>query len=152
MATAMGDTVTAAGFEDLAARRYVVLTTFRRTGERVETTVWLLGRDGKIYVSTSEHTGKVKRLRRDPRVRLRPSDAKGNRLGPAVEGRARLVEGERGREIDQALRRPYGWQKRCSTSSSGYGGRSSSSSRSNRREGSRGRCRSRTSFLRSSRS
>ena len=112
MGTTMSGTVTTAGFEDVAARRYVVLTTFRRTGEGVDTTVWLLGRDGKIYVSTPEHTGKVKRLRRDPRVRLTPSDAKGKRLGPAVEGRARPVSGERGREIDRALRRRYGWQKR----------------------------------------
>ena len=108
----MSGTVTTAGFEDVAARRYVVLTTFRRTGEGVDTTVWLLGRDGKIYVSTPEHTGKVKRLRRDPRVRLTPSDAKGKRLGPAVEGRARPVPGERRREVDRALRRRYGWQQR----------------------------------------
>jgi len=112
MATAKDDAAaTGAGFAGLAERRYVVLTTFRRSGEGVETTVWLLGRDGRIYVSTPEHTGKVKRLRHDPRVRLVPSDAKGAALGPPVDGRARLVEGAAGREIDRALRRRYGWQK-----------------------------------------
>ncbi|MFL6095169.1 MAG: PPOX class F420-dependent oxidoreductase, partial [Blastococcus sp.] len=48
------------------------LTTFRRSGERVSTPVWV-GRDGEgLVVLTPAGSGKVKRLRRDPRVELTP--------------------------------------------------------------------------------
>lgn len=101
-----------APFAALAEQRYAVLTTFRRTGVPVATTVWLLGRGGKIYVSSPAYTGKVKRVRNDPRVQLAASDAKGTALGPPVEGRARILDPATGEEFDQALRRRYGWQKR----------------------------------------
>lgn len=99
-------------FETLAERRYAVLTTFRRSGDGVDTTVWLVGRDGRIYVSTPAYTGKVKRLRHDARVRLAPSDARGKPLGPAVDGRASILDAAAGAEPNRALRRRYGWQKR----------------------------------------
>lgn len=99
-------------FETLAERRYALLTTFRRSGEPVATTVWLVGRGGKIYVSTPTFTGKVKRLRHDPRVRLAPCDARGTPLGQAVDGLASLLDPAAGRKFDLALRHRYGWQKR----------------------------------------
>ncbi|MFL6098266.1 MAG: PPOX class F420-dependent oxidoreductase [Blastococcus sp.] len=56
----------------LADARFVSLTTFRRSGERVSTPVWV-GRDGEgLVVLTPAGSGKVKRLRRDPRVELAP--------------------------------------------------------------------------------
>ena len=56
----------------LADVRFVSLTTFRRSGERVSTPVWV-GRDGEgLVVLTPAGSGKVKRLRRDPRVELAP--------------------------------------------------------------------------------
>jgi len=56
----------------LADARFVSLTTFRRSGEAVSTPVWV-GRDGaSLVVLTPADSGKVKRLRHDPRVELRP--------------------------------------------------------------------------------
>jgi PPOX class probable F420-dependent enzyme len=56
----------------LADARFVSLTTFRRSGERVSTPVWI-GRDGDaLVVLTPAGSGKVKRLRRDSRVELAP--------------------------------------------------------------------------------
>jgi PPOX class probable F420-dependent enzyme len=56
----------------LADARFVSLTTFRRSGEPVSTPVWV-GRDGEgLVVLTPAGSGKVKRLRRDPRVELAP--------------------------------------------------------------------------------
>ena len=52
----------------LADARFGSLTTFRRSGERVSTPVWV-GRDGgALVVLTLAASGKVRRLRRDPRV------------------------------------------------------------------------------------
>ena len=56
----------------LADRRFVSLTTFRRSGAPVSTSVWV-GRHGEgLVVLTPAGSGKVKRLRHDPRVELRP--------------------------------------------------------------------------------
>lgn len=66
----------------LADARFVSLTTFRRSGERVSTSVWV-GRDGDaLVVLTPAGSGKVKRLRRDPRVELAPC----GRFGKVEDG------------------------------------------------------------------
>ena len=66
----------------LADARFVSLTTFRRSGEPVSTPVWI-GRDGgALVVLTPADSGKVKRLRRDPRVEIRPC----GRFGAVADG------------------------------------------------------------------
>ena len=56
----------------LADERFVSLTTFRRSGQPVSTPVWV-SRDGDaLVVLTPADSGKVKRLRHDPRVEVRP--------------------------------------------------------------------------------
>jgi uncharacterized protein len=66
----------------LADERFISLTTFRRSGEPVSTPVWV-GRDGdSLVVLTPAGSGKVKRLRHDPRVELRPC----GRFGKVADG------------------------------------------------------------------
>ncbi len=66
----------------MADARFVSLTTFRRSGEPVSTPVWV-GRDGgALVVLTPADSGKVKRLRHDPRVELRPC----GRFGAVADG------------------------------------------------------------------
>jgi PPOX class probable F420-dependent enzyme len=66
----------------LADSRFVSLTTFRRSGDTVSTPVWI-GRDGSsLIVLTPAGSGKVKRLRTDPRVEIRPC----GRFGKVAEG------------------------------------------------------------------
>lgn len=83
---------------DLAAlgdEKFVSLTTFRTSGEAVETTVWI-GRDGEtLIVTTPSGSGKVKRLRNDERIALRPSTRRGkaDTSVPTVTGVAEVVEG-----------------------------------------------------------
>ncbi|MCU1423674.1 MAG: Pyridoxamine 5-phosphate oxidase [Microbacteriaceae bacterium] len=55
---------------ELAGERYVLLTTFRRTGEPVATPVWIARYRDELLVTTPEGTGKLKRLRNNPRVEL----------------------------------------------------------------------------------
>lgn len=101
------------GFKPLAREQYVVLTTFRRDGRAVDTPVWLVvRRDGKAYFTTAGDSGKVKRIRNNPRVRLAPSDRAGKVRGPFREGRARVLDRVPGQGADAALRRKYGIQKR----------------------------------------
>jgi uncharacterized protein len=61
----------------LAGEQFVSLTTFRRDGTPVPTPVWI-ARDGDaLVVTTPAESGKVKRLRRNARVELRPCDRRG---------------------------------------------------------------------------
>ena len=78
----------------LADSRFLSLTTFRGSGEPVSTPVWV-GRDGAaLVVLAPAGSGKVQRLRRDPRVELRPCGRFG-KVADGVEpvaGRAELRE------------------------------------------------------------
>jgi uncharacterized protein len=66
----------------MADQRFISLTTFRRTGEAVSTPVWVARDGGGLVVLTSAGSGKVKRVRRDPRVEIRPC----GRFGKVDEG------------------------------------------------------------------
>jgi uncharacterized protein len=74
-------------------RRYVSLTTFRRTGVPVSTAVWVAPVGEALVVLTGAATGKAKRLRNDPRVELAECSIRGRvRPGaPVVRGRAEIV-------------------------------------------------------------
>jgi len=73
-----------------AGERVISLETYRRGGEPVRTPVWFLEEDGVIYVHTDDSTGKVKRIRRNPRVRIAPSHFRGKPKADYVNAMARL--------------------------------------------------------------
>ena len=98
-------------FAALGDERFVSLTTFRRSGVPVATPVWV-ARDGHdLVVTTPADSGKVKRLRHDARIELRPCTRTG-RVDPqaaAVSGVAEVLTDESGREL---IRRKYGLEYR----------------------------------------
>ena len=64
----------------LAGEKFVQLTTQRRDGTTVSTTVWIAvdeAQPGVLWVTTSATSGKVKRVRHTPRVVLVPCDRRG---------------------------------------------------------------------------
>jgi PPOX class probable F420-dependent enzyme len=68
----------------LADHKYVSLVTFRKSGDPVPTAVWV-ARDGdSLIVTTGDGSGKVKRLRNDPKVRLAPASISGKVAPDAV--------------------------------------------------------------------
>ena len=75
--------------------RYMALTTYRRDGRPVTTPVWFVALDGKIYVFTTNSTGKAKRVRATGRVRFASCNMSGRRiLGEWQEGTGRIVQNE----------------------------------------------------------
>ena len=62
----------------LQGYRYLNLTTFRKNGVPVVTTVWFTLANAKIYVWTAKESGKVKRIRRNPQVRVAVCTANGS--------------------------------------------------------------------------
>jgi PPOX class probable F420-dependent enzyme len=100
---------------EMADEQFVSLTTFRRSGAPVATPVWV-ARDGDdLVVTTIADSGKVKRLRNDPRVELRPSTRRGTVAAdaPVASGVATVVAPDE--RSTAALRRKYGLQYRLIT-------------------------------------
>lgn len=81
--------------KSLADSPYVALTTYRRSGDPVATPVWIApDEDGTLLVVTGRSTGKVKRVRRDPRVSMVPCSVSGKVPDGAVPeaGTAEVVD------------------------------------------------------------
>jgi len=70
--------------------KVISLETYRRNGEPARTPVWFLEENGILYVHTDDSTGKVKRIRRNPKVRVAPSHFRGKPKGEYIEARAEL--------------------------------------------------------------
>jgi PPOX class probable F420-dependent enzyme len=110
--------------QQLGRCRYVSLATFRRDGRAVETPVWIACHAGRLYAFTEARAGKVKRLRRDPRVRVTPCTARGALRGAACAGRARIVDDPATEALAyRALGDKYGWQMRLVNLGSRLAGR-----------------------------
>lgn len=103
-------------WREIATSPFVSLGTYRRNGDAVATPVWV-ARDGdELVVTTERNTGKVKRLRRDERVALRPCSRMGAVEPDAitVHARARIAgPSTEDPRAESALRRKYGWQFRA---------------------------------------
>ena len=95
-----------------ASHSYLSLESFKRTGQGVAVPVWFAERDGILYVYSEAASGKVKRIRNNPRVRVAPCDARGRLKGDWMEATARLLDGEDALRADDLLNAKYGWQKR----------------------------------------
>ncbi|HEU4322051.1 MAG TPA: PPOX class F420-dependent oxidoreductase [Roseiflexaceae bacterium] len=95
-------------FDALRNEAFIVLTSYRRNGEAVPTTVWFAELDGKLVITTRRTLGKVKRIGANPQVLIAPSDRIGNVHGSAIAARARLLPDEEGERANAALHRKYG--------------------------------------------
>ncbi len=106
----MTDTATAADLAALGEQKYVLLTTFRRTGAAVPTPVWVVPfTDGHhLAVITTIGTGKCKRLAHTPRVLLAPCDQRGNRRGADLAAVAVVETGPTAVRVQQLVRTKYG--------------------------------------------
>ncbi|APU14607.1 MULTISPECIES: PPOX class F420-dependent oxidoreductase [Actinoalloteichus] len=93
--------------ESIARGKQTLLITFRRDGSRVATPVWAARTAGIVYVRTQRPSGKVKRVRREPRVLLAPCTTRGVPTAPAVPARARLLGPAEEASAELALRRGY---------------------------------------------
>jgi PPOX class probable F420-dependent enzyme len=91
--------------------RYINLETFKRDGTGVKTPVWGAPLDGTIVVFSAGEAYKVKRLRRDARVRVAACDVRGKVHGEWRDGTGRIIEDRAHVErAHAALRAKYGVQ------------------------------------------
>ena len=89
------------GFAAFAGQKYLNLETFKRSGDGVKTPVWfaaepsasLESSGAKLYVYTIGVSGKLKRIRNNPRVKVAPCNLRGDVRGDWAEARAEIVTG-----------------------------------------------------------
>src|SRR5438034_8526391 len=95
-----------------AHQKYLNLESFKRDGTPVQTPVWFAEEQDVLYVYTLASAGKVKRIRRNPRIRLAPCTMRGTAIGPWVEAEATIVDATTAAHGHALLRHKYGWMKR----------------------------------------
>lgn len=98
--------------------KYLSVATFRRDGSSVATPLWFVVEDGDLLAVTSPTSGKVGRVRHDPRVRFAACSARGKVHGETFDGIASIAPGdvehvkalmERKYRVDLWFIRPIRW-------------------------------------------
>jgi len=79
---------------EIQGQKYISLSTFRKSGVAVATPVWFGEQDDKLYVKTRSDSGKYKRIRNNPQVRIAPCTIRGKVTGPEFAATARLLPPE----------------------------------------------------------
>lgn len=100
-------------FKAFEREKYLNLETFRKSGQGVPTPVWFVQDGAALYVNTERTSGKVKRIRNNPRVRIAPCDVRGSLRGDWVEATAAVVEDSSvSQRVSKLADRKYGITKK----------------------------------------
>jgi len=93
--------------QEIHGQKYISLTTFRKTGTPVPTPVWFAESDGKLVLMTRSDSGKYKRLRNNPNVKIAPCTIRGRITGPEFAASARILPREDWPRARQAINGKY---------------------------------------------
>jgi PPOX class probable F420-dependent enzyme len=92
---------------EIQGQKYISLFTFRKSGAAVATPVWF-GEDGdKVYVKTRNYSGKYKRIRNNPQVRVAPCTLRGKITGPEFAATARILLPEDWTRAQKIIEKKY---------------------------------------------
>ena len=93
--------------------KYINLETYRKSGQAVQTPVWFVI-DGRIlYIRTDMSSGKVKRAKNNPRVRITPCNIRGQPKGKWIDGEMRMASiTSESEKANQLLNKKYGLKGR----------------------------------------
>ena len=97
--------------EQIQGQKYLSLTTFRRDGTPVRTPVWFVQDGDKLYVMTRSASGKYKRIRNNPQVRIAACTMRGTITGPEFAGTARMLPVQEHAQARKAINEKY-WAAR----------------------------------------
>jgi PPOX class probable F420-dependent enzyme len=92
---------------EIHGQKYVSLATFRKNGVAVYTPIWFAEEDGKLCVMTSNDSGKYKRIRNNPEVKVAPCTIRGKITGPEFPARARILPDQDAERVRRAIRAKY---------------------------------------------
>jgi PPOX class probable F420-dependent enzyme len=96
--------------------KYINLETYRKNGQAVQTPVWFVIDGRTLYIRTDMSSGKVKRAKNNPRVRisnLTPCNIRGQPKGKWMDGEMRMASITSESEMaSQLLNKKYGMKGR----------------------------------------
>jgi uncharacterized protein len=92
---------------EIHGQKYVRLATFRKNGVAVYTPIWFAEEDSVLCFMTSSDTGKYKRIRNNPEVKIAPCTIRGKITGPEFPARARILPAEDANRVRRAIRAKY---------------------------------------------
>ncbi len=97
--------------DGFSGQEYLGVESYRRHGRAVPTPVWFAQDGPRVYVRTMRESGKVKRIRRNPCVRIMPCDVRGASRGHWVNAKARIVDAVETEHANGLLKAKYGLAK-----------------------------------------
>ena len=110
--------------DPLLKTRYISLESYKRDGGGVRTPVWCAKVGDMLGVFTNGGSYKVKRIARDPRVKVASCDVRGGRLGAWYDATCEVIDDpELEKAVHSALRKRYTWQMRSADIGGALSGR-----------------------------
>lgn len=103
------------GLGSFAGHKYLNLESFKKNGQGVKTPVWFAAEPAsslessaaKLYVYTIGVSGKVKRIRNNPQVKIVPCNMRGDVKGEWVPAHAEILTGSEAQHGMQLLNKKY---------------------------------------------
>jgi uncharacterized protein len=92
---------------EIRGQKYISLGTFRKSGAAVYTPVWFGEANDRLYVMTRSDSGKYKRIRNNPQVRVARCTMRGKITGPEFPATARILPLEQWEAARQTIERKY---------------------------------------------
>ena len=92
---------------EIQGQKYVSLISFRKNGAAIPTPVWFGEKDGRLYVMTRSDSGKYKRIRNNPQVRIAACTMRGTITGPEFTGTARILPVGEHAQARKAINKKY---------------------------------------------
>ena len=91
----------------LETGKYINILTYKKNGDAVSTPVWFISKDNKIYIRTSNQSGKFKRLKNNNNVSYALCNIRGKIKGEWHSGVAK-IEPDINKKIFSKITEKYG--------------------------------------------
>jgi PPOX class probable F420-dependent enzyme len=93
--------------KEIRGQKYISLTTFRKNGAAVNTPVWFAEQGERLYVKTRSDSGKYKRIRNSPQIKVAACTIRGKITGPEFSATTRMLAIGQWPDAQKALNRKY---------------------------------------------
>lgn len=93
---------------DVRSASFICVSTVRRDGREVRTPVGPLWDGDRLFFYTPDHSGKVKRIRNNPAVRVAACTRAGVVEGPWLDATATIVTGPQAEAVAEQFRQKWG--------------------------------------------
>ena len=98
------------GIQNLESQKYISLETYKKNDQAVKTPVWFVIQNDLVYVITREKTGKVRRIKNNPHVKISLCTFRGKILGDWISGMANRVLDDESEMAIKLRKKKYGFK------------------------------------------